>query len=167
MKNSKITSKRLKELLTYDPETGLFTWIVDRSNIKAGTVANSIQPKGYIKINIDKNPYLAHRLAWFYMFDEWPNGEIDHINRVKTDNRLVNLRVVSRSENIQNIGMRKSNTSGFKGVCFHKQANTWVARIGYRGKRYHLGSFLTPEEAHKAYKEAAEQLHTHKPDENH
>src|SRR5690606_34614864 len=95
-----LTQQRLKELLYYDPETGIFTRLVGRSGprARAGDVAGSDNGKGYIRIYVDGRPYKAHRLAWFYMHGEWPE-EIDHRNGERADNRLSNLRPVTRQQN--------------------------------------------------------------------
>lgn len=93
----------------------------------------------------------------------WPTISIDHINQVRDDNRIQNLREVSRSENQQNRGMSKNNNSGFKGISWHKKSNKWQAQIHFQGKRQHLGLFHTPEEASAAYQAAAEKFHTHRP----
>jgi hypothetical protein len=117
-----ITHERLLELLEYDPDTGIFKWKVNRKRLaKVGTTAGSINGSGYIHISVDGKLYLAHRLAWFYCFQEWPEKNIDHINGIRTDNRLDNLQDVSQ--------------------------NRYQAYIKVNGKTIHLGMFDTGEEA--------------------
>jgi hypothetical protein len=103
--------------------------------------------------------YQAHRLAWFYVYGVFPSGQIDHINRNKSDNRLVNLRDCSISENKQNSGLYKNNKSGFKGVF--KKGKRYEAGIRVNNKRIYLGKFGSAELAYEAYVSAAKKLHTH------
>lgn len=163
-KEDKLTAERLRELLHYDPETGLFTRRVNRQGRwgKAGTIAGHINPHGYRVIWIGAN-YAAHRLAWLYVHDAWPEGQIDHINRVRSDNRIANLRSVAPSENIQNRGRHGNNASGFKGVFRKKGGRRWTAQITVNRRQLHLGNFESAEEAHAAYCKAAAELHTHNP----
>ena len=99
-----LTPTRLREVLTYNPETGDFIWNVSVGRVKRGTVARCLDGDGYIRIQIDGVRYFAHRLAWFYIFNEFPDPETDHKNRIKTDNRISNLRITDRSGNNQNRG---------------------------------------------------------------
>lgn len=101
----------------------------------------------------------AHRVAWFLHYGRFPNGELDHIDGDKANNRIENLRVATRSQNTAYRGKTKRNTSGFKGVCWHRRDKRWRASIGSKGRRLDLGSFSTPEEAFEAYKAAA--VHHH------
>ena len=101
----------------------------------------------YRRIQLDGRKYKAHRLAWLYLFGEWPKGQIDHINRNSLDNRIANLRDVSQSENQHNRPEQANNTSGVKGVHWHKQKMRWQAAIRINGKLIHLGLFGTKEEA--------------------
>lgn len=158
---AKITQARLKELLNYDPETGLFVWRVTR-RVKAGTIAGSEHPTDhYIAIKIDGVLYKAHRLAWFYSFGEWPPNDIDHINRVRTDNRLVNIRLATRGENCQNRKTRADNSSGITGIGWHKRDKKWHAYIGKGKKIKYLGYFDALEDAIAARKEAEKLYFTH------
>lgn len=155
-----LTHANLTELLDYEPKTGLFIWKFTRTNrIKIGSVAGSITEFGYRSIMICRRPYLAHRLAWFYMTGEWPKDQIDHINGDKDDNRYENLREATRSQNMRNRDKTKRNTSGFKGVHFHSRSSRWRVQIGIGGKLKYVGQFRTIEEAHRAYKEAAAAFH--------
>lgn len=160
-----ISWEKLHMLLSYAPETGKFTWKVNRcGGAIAGQNAGSINSKGYLSICIDNERYLAHRLAWFYVNKKWPLSQIDHINREKSDNKIKNLREVVCSENMQNKAMHPNNTSGYRGVDWHKQSGKWRARIGVMGKQKNLGMFATAEEAYKAYKSAVKQFHTCNPE---
>ena len=159
---SELTQERLKELLSYDPETGLFSNLT-RRGVRApkGGVAGTKNHKGYIAILIDKKIYLAHRLAWLYVYGEFPEKTIDHINEIKDDNRIINLRSVTNSENQQNISILKiTNTSGFRGVSWNKKIKKWAATISINGKSSHLGSFNTAEEASEVYLKAKRKFHT-------
>ena len=150
-----LTQSELKKLLSYDPETGDFAWIVGK---RAGKKAGS-NLAGYLVIKISGKKYLAHRLAWLYVYDKIPASDIDHINRIKNANWIKNLRECSRTENLWNIGISQSNTSGFKGVSWCKQSGKWRARILIYGKSNHLGLFTTAESASEAYNSKALNLH--------
>lgn len=153
-----ITQKRLKELLEYDEEKGVFIYKTKRGSRQKGSIAGSFQNKGYIQITVDNENYLAHRLAWLYVYGEWPKHQIDHINRIKTDNRIVNLRDVNNSTNHHNVGIRKHNTSGVTGVYWSNNKNKWVASIEINNKKYHLGIFNTLEDAKNCRYEKEKQL---------
>lgn len=152
----KITLDRLRELLSYDPETGHFHWSKPRPFCSAGKYAGGLTPYGYVRINVEGRPYQAHRLAWFYVYGRWPLREIDHINGIRSDNRLSNLREATPSQNQANKGMRKDNTSGAKGVTWDKSRGKWLAAIHVNGKRQGLGRYQTIGEAAAAYEAAAE-----------
>jgi hypothetical protein len=140
--------ERLLEVLSYSPETGLFTWEVNKSrSAKIGTVAGTKDTRGYIRIRVDGVDYRAHILAWFAHYNLRPGGEIDHINRDKTDNRISNLRVVNRRENILNRGMQKNNTSGHTGVYWRKESKKWTTSYTVSKKQIHIGYFVNVEEA--------------------
>lgn len=160
-----LTHERLLQLLTYDPLTGSFSWNVSRGKrFKAGRTAGSISAKGYVSINVDGHRHYAHRLAWLYCFAKWPEGSllIDHINGIKGDNRISNLRLVTPSQNKQNaLRTRRANASGFVGVKFNKSCGKFEANIRVPGKRnkQYLGIYSTPEEAHRAYLSAKAVYH--------
>lgn len=153
-----LTQERLKELLHYDPETGVFTWRVDRSNVREGTVAGGVGQRGYVKLSVDGVSYPAHRLAFLYMTAEFPKF-VDHRDRVTSNNAWANLRGCTHSQNICNTVSRSYNTSGYKGVAWHKASGKYRARIMENGISYHLGVFACPREAAHAYNCAAIQLH--------
>lgn len=133
---------RARELLGYDPETGVLRWRVNRCNVvRSGDEAGYIKGDGYRRIRIDGRDYLAHRIAFLIMEGRWPRDEIDHINRVKDNNRWINLREVSHQENGRNASRRSDNTSGHTGICWDKQGGKWRAHIRLNGRRKHLGRF--------------------------
>jgi hypothetical protein len=164
-----LTQKRLQELLHYDPETGVFTWLprpVSRpfnclwnahyAGKQAGSTAKSRGNLLYVKINIGGSIKSAHRLVFLYMTGELPSMGVDHKDRNGLNNRWNNLRPANQTENCANRGISKNNTSGFKGVYLHKINRSYVASIVIRGKRNHLGCFNSAEEAHSAYVVAAQ-----------
>jgi len=155
-----ITANRLREVLHYDEETGIFTWKVATANrTKVGSVAASRHSEGYLTVFVDGKSYKLHRLAWLYQTGNWPVADIDHINCVKDDNRFSNLRESTRAENSRNRMKRCNNKSGFKGVCWDTKSRKWRSRIMAKGEYFFLGYFHSPEEAHTAYCAAAEKLH--------
>jgi hypothetical protein len=156
-----LTQERLKELLTYNPETGLFHWLVRTSNrTDVGKQAGHCEKRlGYVLIELDGRLYQAQRLAWLYMHGHWPEFEIDHENGNPSDNRFLNLRAATHSQNLKNVKRPSHNTSGFKGVHLHRQSGRWRARIRANGKYYSLGLHTTKELAHAAYREGAIRLH--------
>lgn len=159
-----LTSERLRELLDYDPETGVFTWRVNASSrAQVGSVAGSPKAKGYRGIRVEGRSYYEHRLAWLHIHGEWPASHMDHINGVRDDNRLVNLREATATENQQNRIADKRNTSGVLGVSWCSRDGKWLAQIRLDGKRKYLGRFDTVEEAGAAYAEAKKQLHRFQP----
>ena len=153
-----LTQDRLKELLNYNPDTGVFVWKVDRKAVKAGDVAGKRHHSGYWNLFVDGKWLMAHRAAWLYVHGVWPDGDIDHINRIRDDNRLCNLRTANRAENCQNQPTSRNNRSGVTGVLWHKAAKKWVAQINIDRKLRHLGVFETKELAVEARK-AAELAH--------
>lgn len=169
------SASRLRKLLDYSPETGVFVWkkrsarefqpsgrfsaegICAQWNGQfEGKIAGSVMSNGYVHISIDNHPYKAHRLAIIYCHGECDAETIDHINGIKTDNRLSNLRIASFGENHSNKSAQKNNKLGIKGVRLYK--GKYVAQINKDGRRYYLGSFDTVDEAIKAHRKAAEQL---------
>lgn len=159
-----LTQSRLKELLHYDPETGAFTWrgSIGRK-IRAGDKAGSRCGKGYWVIGFTRKYYKAHRLAWLYVHGRFPIGDIDHINGVRHDNRIVNLREATKAENGQNICKHRDNKSGFIGVSWHPATRKWRSRIRTNRKLKSLGLFDTPDAAYSAYLAAKAELHTFNP----
>jgi hypothetical protein len=122
---SNIDCNQLKEILEYQPETGLFFWKKGIQGIIKGSKAGHLSKDGYVDIRIKNRLYPAHRLAWLMMTGNWPDDFIDHINRIKSDNRFVNLREATKAENAQNTNIQSNNTSGYKGVVWHKPNKNW------------------------------------------
>lgn len=154
--------ERLRSRLAYDPDTGIFTALKSGGRRKAGDRAGYADTLGYWKVFVDGRWILAHRLAWAWMNgDQWPDGEIDHINGDPSDNRIANLRIANRSQNVANAKFNSLNTTGFRGVCEVRRYRkiSYQAEIRKDGKRIFLGRFPTPELAHAAYLEAAIRLH--------
>lgn len=151
-----LTAERLRTVLSYDHETGIFLWKVALSRcIKVGAVAGARHVEGYLVIWVDGRSYKAHRLAWLYVHGEWP-PRLDHEDGVKNNNRLANLRVATYSQNSANTGRYRNNTSGFKGVHFLE--GKWAAQIRKEGKKHYLGRYETPQAAHDVYCKAAEAM---------
>lgn len=150
-KSAVLVVDRLRGLLGYDKDTGVFTNLVNRGNgASAGSRAGYLSPNGYLFISVDGISYRAHRLAWFYMYGVWPINEIDHINEVKTDNRIENLRDVTRNENEWN--KSKPRIDGFTGARgVSKKRSFFESRITRNGVIYYLGIFKTLVEARDAY----------------
>ena len=150
----------LGEILRYDPQTGSFTWLVSLSNrAPVGSVAGVIAKNGYRYIAIDGRKHLAHRLAWFYVHGVWPADQIDHIDCVRSNNALSNLREANTSNNAANGLLRSTNKSGYKGVSWDAEKRKWVAGVKKNYKRHVLGRFDDPYEAHLAYVAGANRLH--------
>lgn len=141
--------------LTYNPETGLLRFKVDRVYKKAGDITGCDNGHGYIQVYLNGRYYKGHRIAWEMTYGEIPEGyEIDHINHIRSDNRLCNLRLVSKSENQRNLSKYKNNTSGVTGVSWDKSKNKWVAQIHVNRKHINLGRFDNPLDAAAARKRA-------------
>jgi hypothetical protein len=156
-----LTQARLQILLTYDPDTGIFTSRTKRGRFCAGTIMGTLGANGRIQLHIDHKKHLAHRLAWLYVTGYWPIHEIDHINGIPTDNRITNLRAATTKQNGENRGKQRNNTSGYKGVTWSNKSQKWQAQICHHGKRKQLGVFVDPKKAHEAYLHAANALFTH------
>jgi hypothetical protein len=156
-----LTQAHLREILNYNPDTGHFTWLVSSVNTKAGGRAGSKDFKGYILIGYRHRSYKAHRLAWFYMTGEWPGPSlrVDHKNGIEGDNRWANLRLATVAENARNRRRGTNNTSGHKGVSWHRGKDRWQANIQINSKLLYLGAFSSKRAAIEAYRCAAEKLH--------
>lgn len=155
------STERLHELFRYDAETGnLIRKVKTARCTKIGEVAGSTNKLGYRIIKIDGRDYKAHRIIWKMHFGDIHEDKfIDHVNGDPSDNRLRNLRLAFNGENQRNRAAPSNNTSGFKGVSFHRTANKFIARIRHNGKLMHLGYFATPESAHASYCEAVKRYH--------
>jgi HNH endonuclease len=159
MAKTLIDAARLRELLSYDPETGVFTRKVWRGGTsRAGTVAGSNHGRGHLQASIDGRLYFLHRLAWLYVHGEWPRYVIDHLNGNPSDNRITNLRDVPQAFNCQNKRVtRVRKTPQLRGVKAH--GLRFTANISVNNRPRYLGTFNTPEEAHSAFLEAKKQFH--------
>lgn len=154
--------ERLRQLLDYNPETGVLIWR-ERDRNLTGLRAGGIDPgHKYRRVRIDGRLELAHRVALAMVTGEWPEGEVDHINGERDDNRLSNLRIVSRGGNLKNKRRYRVNRSGVAGVYWHGQHQKWCASICSDGKRRHLGLFRTVAEAAKARAAAEAEMGFHK-----
>lgn len=157
---SALTAERLREVMHYDPATGEFLWKKPTSNrVKAGDRPREVN-QGYYVLTIDGKTYRAHRLAWLFVYGKWPDQMIDHKNCDRKDNRIENLRDVSRTINQQNRRSACGNSkSGLLGAHWNASANLWHSAISVHGVRHRLGNFKTAEAAHQAYLAAKRRLH--------
>lgn len=150
---SSMDSIRLRELLNYNRTTGVFTWRTKPARrIAVGSVAGTPHSQGYIAISFNGRPHMAHRLAWLHVHGEWPEHDVDHINGNRSDNRLRNLRLATRSENMQ-------NQRNARGTFFFKRTGRWRAEIQVNKVRHYLGYFDTEKQARAAYLKAKRELH--------
>ena len=150
-----LTAEEARSRLNYDSETGILTWKKLRNKRRIGEEAKSLDVAGYVQVNISGTLVKGHRLAWLLHYGYWPDGDIDHINGVRNDNRISNLRCVSPKVNCQNqrVGSRPSVT-GLIGVHLQDRGRPnkrYRAKIYVDGRQIHLGGYATPEEAHAAY----------------
>lgn len=155
-----LTQEKLKKELYYDPQTGQFIWRKGRNN---GRVAGWKEPRPTggerLRIKVDYKTYYASRLAWLYMTGQWPEEEVDHVNRDSLDNRWENLRAATIAQNRSNTGVRSHNKLGVKGVACTRNGKRFTARIRVHGKRVFLGTFDDVPSAQNAYTQAAKRLH--------
>jgi len=151
-----LTQERLKEVLDYNPETGVFRWRESVGNVQAGAEAGTPNDKGYIVIRVNGRDYKAHRLAILYTDGYMPENTVDHKDRVPWHNWRDNLREASQQCQLRNCGTRRDNSSGIKGVSWNKGGGKWQAMIRVDGQQKNLGSFNNPIEAAYA-RYAAEQ----------
>lgn len=150
-----MTDDDLKSWVSYNRDTGQFTWLKTSGKGYVGAAAGTMF-KGYVMITIRGKHVLAHRLAWFFEYGRWPAHQIDHINGVKDDNRITNLREATNAQNHCNRGPQKNSTSGVKGVYWFKPDQRWKAQIVVRGKCMVLGYFRNFDDAVRCRKEAEE-----------
>jgi hypothetical protein len=154
-----ITQQELKEILNYDKDTGIFTWKIATSNrVYVGKEVSSKRNTGYISIGIKNKDYLVHRLAWLYVYGYLPKY-IDHINSIRADNRIENLREVTKTQNNQNSVIRKNNTSKVKNVAWHKQCKKWHVSLCVNNKRISFGLYDDLDLASLVAQEARNKYH--------
>jgi hypothetical protein len=155
-RNEDVTLADVSKYLRYEPGTGKFFWLRNtRSKRRAGDVAGWLHAAtGYICLGLFKRKYRGNRLAWLFITGEWPPAgfEVEHKNRIRSDNRKCNLRLATRSQNLANIPTSKRNTSGHRGVSWSKKENRWVAQIVVKGKRTFLGQYIDKDDAIEAYR---------------
>lgn len=149
-----LTQERLKQLLHYNPETGVFVWRVDKGRAKAGSVAGTLS-RGYVRIKIDNGLYFAHRLAWLHTHGVLPNQYLDHINQNRSDNRMANLRDATSLDNNRNTRSRSGSSSRWLGVMWYKRNKKWGTQIRVNGKQKYFGLFECESTAAMVYNEAA------------
>lgn len=155
-----LTAERVRELLEYNPETGIFIRRIAKGRMAKGSVAGCKATNGYVCIKADGECYKAHRLAWLVTHGTWPTNLIDHINGDKADNRIDNLREATESTNKQNmLGARSDSKTGLLGVSFHKKRKKFMAIINVDGKNIHIGCYPTAKDAYHAYVSAKRQWH--------
>lgn len=162
MKAEKITAKKVRSIFLYDAVTGIFRYRYTRGpRAPAGAIAGSLHHKGYRVLTINKRSYQAHRIAWLFYYGKFPKKQIDHINGVKDDNRIANLREASNSQNKKNTKVRSDNAIGVKGVSLRFRAGRpfYVVRIQVEGKRLHLGEFVDIGHAASVYWGAAQKYY--------
>ena len=155
-----ITAERVRALFIYDGRKGSFRRRLTRSpRARAGMVVGTRTRQGYLSVHVDGKNYLIHRLVWLYIYGEWPEKFIDHVNGRKADNRLRNLRLATREENNRNCGIRSHNKTGYKGVTWLAKPKKWMAQIRVDRKQIFLGNFDCPKKAHSAYAAASVKYH--------
>jgi hypothetical protein len=156
-----MTRMRLVELFDYDKSTGLFTRKVSVRKDRIGTIAGAANGFGHIQIRVDGTLFMAHRLAWMWMYGEWPSTNIDHVNGIPNDNRISNLRLATPKENQENVKLRIDSSTGCRGVNWNKAERKWVSRVQHYKERIVVGKFDSLFEAVCAVKSARNSLYTH------
>jgi hypothetical protein len=164
-----ISAELLRATMSYDPDTGLLYWkprteksVHERrwNSRQAGKrVGGFDHPDGYLKARVFGHAYRVHRLVWLYVYGSWPSGDIDHIDRVKDNNRISNLRIATLRENNINQKVKATNKSGFKGVSWDTRSRKWQVFIRVGGRNKNLGSFREIADAAEAYRRAADVQH--------
>jgi hypothetical protein len=160
MNKNILTQFELKKHLTYDAESGIFIRNISLcGKVRVGDICNYKSKEGYILIRVNNIQYKAHRLVWLYIHGYFPPDIIDHINGIRDDNRLVNIRLATRQQNNMNSNIQKNNKSGYKGVCWHKDSSKWIAQASVNNKSKYLGIYDTPEEASQVYIKFVKNIH--------
>lgn len=156
-----MTHSDLLRTLSYDPLTGVFTRLIPSGPSKIGDIAGWIARNGYGEVRMHGKRYLLHRLAWFYVYGEMPALFIDHVNGIRSDNRIINLREATRKQNGENMTLTLRNKSGYRGVSWSKSLKKWVAQVGHHGGVHYIGAFDVVEDAAQAALKARNELFTH------
>lgn len=156
---SDISRDELVKILDYDKTDGTFRWKVKSCRKEVGSIAGYKRSDGYIQIVIKRKPYMAHRLAWVYEFGRITDFDIDHINGIRCDNSISNLRKATRTQNNQNRKINKNSISGVKGVGWNSNKQQWVARCTVNGERIYIGSFDDIKSAEVVVREFREKNH--------
>jgi hypothetical protein len=156
-----ITAEVIREFLEYIPEAGTLLQKKARPKVKVGAIAGVVTPYGYRYIQLSGKKYAAHRLVWLIETGAMPEGELDHIDGNKLNNKFSNLRVVTRKQNCENKGAQRNNQLGLRGVSYNTRLKKYVAQIQHHGKNKYLGVFSDPQAARAAYILAERELFTH------
>lgn len=159
-----LTAERLRGLLSYDPDEGVFRWAVNRGKVHPGDVAGYVETDGYVRFMVDHRLHQAHRLAWLYVYGEWPRRLLDHIDGNHANNRISNLREANDVQNQQNRKPSGFGDSPLLGAQRDRERGGWISRIKVDGRSVHLGRFKTAEEANAAYLAAREAHHPYRTD---
>ena len=157
----------VRENMHYDPDTGALTWVVRRQGRVLGKPIGTVDKDGYLTVTHSTNGrkdgikkrYCVHRICWIWFYGKEPKDQLDHINGNKSDNRISNLREANTAENMRNVGKQAHNTSGWKGISWHKLRGKWRADIKVNQKQISLGLFDCPAAASLAYQIAADKYH--------
>jgi hypothetical protein len=161
----KLTLSRARQALSYDPLTGRMTWLVGDRCHKAGRAAGGKSaPDGYLRVCVDGEQHLQHRVAFLLMTGRWPREQIDHIDLNRSNNSWANLREATNKQNMENRGLQANNTSGYVGVSWYAPRGKWVAGIKHNGKRKNLGYFADIARAAEVRRAAELRLFTHAPE---
>lgn len=153
-----LTQAKLLELFQYDEASGALIWKIDKGRAIAGTTVTTLDGKGYRQVGVDGKKYRVHRVIWMMKTGNWPSTQIDHRDRVKTNNAWGNLLPKTAVENKHNTGAHRDNTSGYVGVTWSAHRKKWVAQLAVNGKNLNLGGFSSALEAATAY-QAAKRIH--------
>lgn len=162
-----LTQDELKSKLHYNPDTGIFTHIPKKRNKRKTLIAGFKSSETYLCIGLQGKYYKLHRLAWLYVYGSFPSNSIDHINGIRDDNRICNLREATACENGQNIAKYSCNTTGYIGVSYYKKLQKFGANIQVNKTKVYIGLFFTAELAHEAYLEYKLKLHKFNPEIRH
>jgi len=158
-KQAFLNQELLKELVDYNPDTGVFAWKKIRRGVSCNKKVGTVKPNGYIVVLINRKLYRLHRLAWLYMTGKWPDNEIDHINGNRADNRFCNIRQATKAENNWNKKVRKDSTTGIKNVLYYPNYQTYYVKITANNVSHSFGPFKTKDEAASVAKEKRIEIH--------